>query len=129
MVQLGARRVIAQDVEADIAGADQVAAGDRRIDVVDAALERGAVSRRTETRQPADALIIEYLDLLAARAGPQQARPLPFIESSADRLPAHAEIGGDVLLGDLARKAHAIALGDADIRRALHEPYLDEEGG
>ena len=127
MMQLGARRIVAQNVEPDIAGADQIAAGDRRVDIVDGPLQRGAAARRTQARQAADALIVEDLDLLAARAGAQQARPLPFIQPAADGLAADAEIGGDMLLGDLARKAHAIALGDADIRRQLHEPVGEQQ--
>ena len=128
-MQFGARRVVAQNIEADIAGADQVAAGDRRVDVVDGAFQRGTASGRAKARQPADALIVEDLDLLAARAGAQQARALPFIEPAADGLAAHAEIGGDMLLGDLARKAHAIALGDADIRRQLDQPVGKQQVG
>ena len=100
-MQFGARRVVAQNIEADIAGADQVAASDRRVDVIDGAFQRGTASGRAKARQAADALIVEDLDLLAARAGAQQARALPFIEPAADGLSAHAEISSDMLSGDL----------------------------
>src|SRR5262245_13416113 len=41
VMQLGAGRVIAHDVEPDIAGADEIAARDRRVDVVYGPFERG----------------------------------------------------------------------------------------
>ena len=119
VMQLRTRRVVAQNVEPDIAGADQVAAGDRGVDIADGAFERGAAAGGAQAGQSADALIIEDLDLLAARAGAQQSGALPLVEPAADGLAADAEIGGDMLLRDLARKTHAIAFGDADIRRQL----------
>ncbi len=84
---------------------------------------------RAQAGKPADALIVEDLDLLAARAGAQQSGALPLIEAAADGLAAHAEIGGDMLLRDLAWKAHAIAFGDADIRRQLDQPVGQEQVG
>ena len=128
-MQLRARRVIAQNVEADIAGADQVAAGNGCVDVVDGALERGAAPRGAQAREPADALVVDDLDLLAARAGAQESGALPLVQAAADRLAGDAEIGGDVTLRDLLGKAHAVALGDADIRRELHQPVGEEEIG
>ena len=71
MDQLGARWVIAHDVEANIAGADHLAAGDSGVDVVDGSLERPSAPRRAQAREPADALVIEDLDLLAPRPGAQ----------------------------------------------------------
>src|SRR3990170_8970270 len=109
VMQLGARRIVTHDVEPDIAGADEVAAGNRGVDIVDGPLQRGAAAGRAQAGKPADALIVEDLDLLAARAGAQQSGALPLIEAPADGLAANAEIGGDMLLRDLARKAHAIA--------------------
>ena len=47
------------NIEPDISGADQIAAGNRRVDIVDGALERRAAPRRAQTRQPADPLIVE----------------------------------------------------------------------
>ncbi len=44
VMQLRARRIIAHDVEPDIAGADEVAAGNRGVDVVDGPFQRGAAA-------------------------------------------------------------------------------------
>src|ERR1044071_7402616 len=79
---------------------------------------------RARIRSP-QAIAASMSSMLRSSAA-QQARALPFIESSADRLTAYAEIGGDVLLGDLARKPHAIALGDADIGGELPQPVGEQ---
>jgi len=129
VVQFGARRVVTQDVEADIARANEIAAGDRRVDVVDGALERGAAPGGSQAREPADALIVENFDLLAARTGTQQPGPFPLVEPATNRFPAHAEIGGDVFLRDLAWEAHAVRFGDADIGRKLDQPVGEKQIG